>query len=66
MNIQKQAENLTQIKSWASTVRNNGERIVNSAEKMQEGLNSQIEVLNDKIADLRVVVGDTAEVAAAA
>ena len=66
LNIQKQAENLVQIKTWASTVRTNGERIVNSAEKMQEGLSDQINVLNEKVADLRVVMGDSKEIAAAA
>ena len=66
LEIQKQAENLGQIKTWATTVRTNGERIVNSAEKMQEALNSQIEMLNEKVADLRVVVGDTGDVAVAA
>ena len=66
LEIQKQADGLAQIKTWATTVRNNGDHIIKSAEKMQEGLNNQVEVLNDKVADLRVVVGDTAEVAAAA
>ena len=66
LEIQKQADGLAQIKTWANTVRNNGDHIIKSAEKMQEGLNNQVEVLNDKVADLRVVVGDTAEVAAAA
>lgn len=66
LEIQKQADGLAQIKTWATTVRNNGDHIIKSAEKMQEGLNSQVELLNDKVADLRAVVGDTAEVAAAA
>ena len=66
LNIQQQAEALADIKRWASTVRNNGKNIVESADKMQEGLNAQVEVLNKKVADLRVVVGDSTEVAAAA
>lgn len=66
LNIQQQAGALTDIKRWASTVRNNGDNIAKSAEKMQEGLNAQIEVLNEKVTDLRLVVGDTSEVAVAA
>ena len=66
LNIQMQAEGLGQIKTWATTVRNNGDNIVKSAEKMQEGLSAQIEVLNEKVADLRLVVSDTSEVAVAA
>ena len=66
LEIQKQAQDLEQIKTWATTVRNNGDNIVKRTERMQGGLNNQIEVLNEKVADLRLIVGDTAEVAAAA
>ena len=66
LEIQKQTQGLAQIKTWATTVRNNGENIVKNVEKMQEGLNDQINVLNEKVADLRDVVGDAGNVAVAA
>lgn len=51
--IEKQLEHLGQIKTWADTVKNNGEKISERAGKLQETLAEQVETLNYQIKALK-------------
>ncbi len=51
--IEKQLENIGQIKTWADTVKNNGEKISERAAKLQETLTAQVETLNNQIKALK-------------
>jgi hypothetical protein len=51
--IEKQLEYLGQIKTWADTVKNNGERISERAGKLQDALKEQVESLNKQIHALK-------------
>jgi hypothetical protein len=51
--IEKQLEDLGQIKTWADTVMNNGEKISKRAGKLQEELSKQVETLNSQITALK-------------
>jgi hypothetical protein len=51
--IEKQLEHLGQIKTWADTVKNNGEKISERAGKLQEALTEQVESLNNQIKALK-------------
>jgi hypothetical protein len=51
--IERQLGDLSQIKTWADTVRSNGEKISQRAEKIQNSLSAQVETLNDHIQALK-------------
>jgi hypothetical protein len=51
--IERQLGDLNQIKTWADTVRSNGEKISQRAEKIQNSLSAQVETLNDHIQALK-------------
>ncbi|MDW8310802.1 MAG: hypothetical protein RMK20_15635, partial [Verrucomicrobiales bacterium] len=51
--IEKQLEHLGKIKTWAETVKNNGENISKQAETMQASLRDQVETLNHQIKALK-------------
>jgi hypothetical protein len=51
--IEKQIENLAQIKTWAETVRGNGDKIADRAGKMQEALQKQVEELDQQLGALK-------------
>jgi hypothetical protein len=51
--IEKQIENLAQIKTWAETVRSNGEKIADRAGKAQEALQNEVEELDHQLAALK-------------
>jgi hypothetical protein len=51
--IEKQLEHLGQIKTWADTVKNNGEKISERAGKLQETLQEQVESLNNQVKALK-------------
>jgi hypothetical protein len=51
--IEKQIESLTQIKTWAETVRGNGDKIADRAGKMQEALQKQVEELDQQLAAMK-------------
>jgi len=51
--IEKQLEHLGQIKTWADTVKNNGEKISERAGKLQETLKEQVESLNHQVKALK-------------
>ncbi len=53
LTIEKQLEHLGQIKTWADTVKNNGEKISERAGKLQEALAEQVENLNNQIKTLK-------------
>ena len=66
LEIQKQVEGLDEIDTSANTVRNGAERILNRARIMRQGLERQIAVLDEKVDDLRAVLGDGSAVSVAA
>jgi hypothetical protein len=51
--IEKQIEHLGQIRTWAETVKNNGERIADRASHMNEALVREVEELNRQLAALK-------------
>jgi len=51
--IEKQIECLGQIKTWAETVRSNGDKIADRAGKMQEALQKQVEELDRQIGAMK-------------
>ena len=52
--IEKQLEHLDQIKTWAETVRNNGEKVVERAAKMRADLAKEVEALDRQVNGLKV------------
>ncbi|MFL6449735.1 MAG: hypothetical protein ACJ746_18945 [Bryobacteraceae bacterium] len=52
--IEKQLKHLDDIKTWAETVRNNGERIAGSAGRMRADLAKEIQTLDDQVTALRL------------
>jgi hypothetical protein len=51
--IEKQIEGLGQIKTWAETVRSNGDKIADRAGKMQEALQEEVEELDRQIGAMK-------------
>jgi hypothetical protein len=51
--IEKQIESLAQIKTWAETVRGNGDKIADRAGKMHEALRKQVEELDLQLGALK-------------
>jgi len=51
--IEKQIENLDQIKTWAETVKNNGEKIADRAARMRGSLTEEVEELDRQLAALK-------------
>jgi hypothetical protein len=51
--IEKQIENLAQIKTWAETVRGNGDKIADRAGKMQDALKKQVEELDQQLGAIK-------------
>jgi hypothetical protein len=52
--IEKQLEHLDQIKTWAETVRNNGEKVVERAAKMRADLAKEVEALDRQVNGLKI------------
>ncbi|MFO1154140.1 MAG: hypothetical protein U1E42_10845 [Rhodospirillales bacterium] len=52
-NIEKKAQDLDQISTWATTIRNNGETIVKKVGAMKTDLLRQVETLDERIRDLK-------------
>lgn len=57
LEIEKQAQGLTEINKSAETVRSGGEKILKRVAIMRTGLSKQIGLLGDKIGDLRSLLG---------
>ena len=57
LEIEKQIGELGQITKWANTIKNNGEHILKSTEKVSDSLTQQISILNEKVGGLREAVG---------
>jgi hypothetical protein len=55
-NIEKRAEDLEQISTWAGTIYSNGDKIVKKVASMKDDLVRQIVTLDEKIGDLRDLV----------
>lgn len=53
LTIQKQLEQLGDIRTWAETIKNNGAKISERAAKLQEKLAEQVETLNNQIKALK-------------
>ncbi|HPT28399.1 MAG TPA: hypothetical protein PLZ95_18410 [Bryobacteraceae bacterium] len=51
--VEKQLKNLGEIKTWANTVKSSGEKIAESAGKIQDALQKQVEELDQQIAALK-------------
>jgi hypothetical protein len=51
--IEKQLEHLDQIKIWAETVRNNGEKVVERAAKMRSDLAKEVDALDRQVNGLK-------------
>lgn len=58
--IEKQLDNLEQIKIWAETVRSNGEKVVDRATRMRADLSKEIEALDRQVNGLRTCVAQAA------
>jgi len=55
LKIESQLGHLGQIKTWAETVKNNGEKISERAGRLHEVLTEQVETLNDQIQALKSI-----------
>jgi hypothetical protein len=51
--IEKQIENVSQIKTWAETIKGNGCKIADRAGKMQEALQKQVEELDQQLSAMK-------------
>ena len=51
--IEKQIENVSQIKTWAETIKGNGDKIADRAGKMQEALQKQVEELDEQLSAMK-------------
>ncbi len=51
--VEKQIEHLAQIKTWADTIKSNGDKIADRAEKMQKALLKEVEELDRQLAGLK-------------
>ena len=51
--IEKQIENVSQIKTWAETIKGNGDKIADRASKMQEALQKQVEELDQQLGAIK-------------
>lgn len=51
--IEKQLEHLDQIKTWAETVKNNGEKIADRAGRMRADLSREVEALDSHVMELK-------------
>jgi hypothetical protein len=51
--IEKQIENLVQIKTWAETVKSNGDKIADRAGRMHEAIQKHVEELDRQLAALK-------------
>ena len=56
--IEKQAQNLDQIAGWAGTIRTNGDNILKRVENMRASLVRQVELLDGKVDDLKLLVAN--------
>jgi hypothetical protein len=54
-NIEKRAQDLDQISSWANTIKNNGDNIVKKAGSMKIEFTRQIETLDEKMLDIKAL-----------
>jgi hypothetical protein len=57
--IEKQVEYLAQIKTWAETVKSNGEKIVDRSGRMHEALLKAVEDLDQQLLALKTGEGET-------
>lgn len=64
--IERQTNSLDEITTSAETIKRGSDRILNRARIAREGLTKQVVLLDEKLADLRELVGDDAGVAIAA
>ena len=53
LEVEKQVKSLDQITTWTSTIMSNSEKILNRARIMRKSLDSQIDILNEKVGNLR-------------
>ncbi|MCP3065418.1 hypothetical protein LXT21_42300 [Myxococcus sp. K38C18041901] len=51
--VEKQAENLEQLKTWAETSRSSAEKIIDRVEKMRTDFTRQVEALDEAVAALK-------------
>ena len=64
--IERQTNSLDEITTSAETIKKGSEQILNRARIAREGLEKQVALLDEKLADLRELVGDDVGVAIAA
>lgn len=58
--IEKQLDHLDQIKTWAETVRNNGEKIADRASRLRTDLAKEVEVLEFQVNGLKNTAAEAA------
>lgn len=56
--VEKQAQSLDQIAGWAGTIRTNGDNILKRVDIMRSSLVRQVELLDGKVDDLRLLVAN--------
>ena len=54
-NIEKRAQDIHEISSWANTIKNNGDNIVKKAGSMKIEFTRQIETLDEKMRDIKAL-----------
>lgn len=64
--IERQAGALQEITTSAQTIKNGSDRILDRARIVREGLEKQVTILDDKVGELRSVIGGASDIAAAA
>ena len=64
--IERQANALQEITTSAETIKNGSDKILQRARIVREGLEKQVAILDEKVDELRAVVGDGGDMAAAA
>ncbi len=60
LEVEKQAKSLEEVKTWTATIQRTTEKIAGRVGKAQKSLLDQVEVLNDKVTDLKAAIGEGA------
>jgi hypothetical protein len=59
LEIEKKAQNLDQVRSWADTIRSNSEKILDRVRIDREALEKQVCVLRDAVGGVKQLLGET-------
>lgn len=51
--IQRQVKYLDDIRTWSGTIKNNAEKVIDRAERMQKALEGELEALGEQVAQLK-------------